>query len=362
MLRKLFAWINKYQRHLSAAAMVTGFTLDNIFFGRIDNLWQTQAVFAVYAAVCFVTIPLLHYLEARAARGAGRPRWHALLPIATQFALGGFWSGFLIFYARSAVVSASWPFLLLLLLIFIGNEYYARYHERVVFTSTLFFFALYSYAIFALPIYTHTMGTPIFLLSGAVAIVIFGLFTVLLRIVGRERFFADIFPIRVGAGVVLVVINLFYFTNILPPLPLSARAAGMYHSVSRVPGAYVATTESESWLVQYLNFAPTEHVVMGDSLYAYSSIFAPTDLSTTIVHRWQWYDQSKKQWETRAAIAYPIEGGRDGGYRGYSAAIMRSAGRWRVSIETADGRIIARLPFTVIFVGESPKETSITLP
>ena len=362
MFRRLFAWINKYERHLSAGAMVAGFTLDNIFFGRIDSPWQTQGIFASYAAVCFITIPLLHYLEARAARGASRPWWRSLLPIATQFALGGFWSGFLIFYARSAVVSASWPFLLLLLVIFIGNEYYARYHERVVFTSILFFFALYSYAIFALPIYTHQIGTPIFLASGLAAVIVFGLFTALLRMIGQERFRADIFPIRFGAVVVLVVVNFFYFTGVLPPLPLAAQSAGVYHSVSRVPGTYVAMTEREPWAVRHLGFTPTEHVVAGDSLYAYSSIFAPTDLTTTIVHRWQWYDPSKNGWVTRAAIAYPIEGGRDGGYRGYSAAIMRTEGDWRVSVETADGRVIARLPLTVVFVEQPPKETKITLP
>ncbi len=342
--------------------MLAGFIADNVFFGRIDSVWQTQAVFAGYAAVCFVSIPLLHYLEARAAQGAGRPRWRALLPIVTQFALGGFWSGFLIFYARSAVISASWPFILLLFGVFIANEYYARYHERVVFTSILFFFALYSYAIFALPIYTHQIGTSIFLLSGVVAIITFGLFTSLLRIVGRERFLADIFPIRVGAAIILLVINIFYFANILPPLPLSARTAGIYHSVSRIPGNYVGMTEHESWPVRYLGLTPTEHVVAGDSLYAYSSIFAPTDLTTTIVHRWQWYSSSEKKWVTRAAIAYPIEGGRDGGYRGYSAALMRNEGAWRVSIETADGRIIARLPFTVVFVAQPPEEAKINLP
>ena len=31
------------------------------------------------------------------------PRWQTFLPVATQFALGGLWSGFLIFYTRSAV-------------------------------------------------------------------------------------------------------------------------------------------------------------------------------------------------------------------------------------------------------------------
>ena len=357
MYQKLFAWVQKYERHLSALAMLAGFVADNVLFSRVD-LWQTQATLAAYALACFIAIPGLHFIEARAARSGSRPRWRVLLPLTTQFALGGFWSAFVIFYGRSAVVSASWPFLLVLLLAFLGNEYFQRYHTRLVFTSVLFFFALYSYAIFAVPIYTGTIGTATFLGSGVVAVGVFALFTILLRILGRERFLADVRRIRAGAFGVFVILNAAYFTNILPPLPLSASSAGVYHSVTRVPGAYLAETETEPWRVRYLGFAPTLHIVQGEELFAYSSVFAPTKLATTIVHRWQRYDPEREVWVTKAVIVYPIVGGRDGGYRGYSTTPIRETGQWRVDVETADGRLIARLPFTAELVSSpSPEET-----
>ncbi len=360
MFRKSLAWIQKYERHLSAGAMITGFIVDNLFFGRVD-LWRTQAVFAVYTAVCFFTIPLLHWIEARAARGVPRPRARALLPIATQFALGGFWSGFFIFYGRSAVLSTSWPFLLLIVALLIGSEYFHHYHDRLVFTTILFFFALYSYAIFAVPIYTGSIGTLTFLESGAVAVVLFSFFTVLLRVLGRERYLADVRHIRIGALLVLIVINVSYFTNILPPLPLSAEAGGIYHAVWRVPGAYLAADEQEPWQVRFLGFPPTLHIALGESLYAYSAVFAPTALTTTIVHRWQWYDPTTGQWITKAVIPYPIVGGRDGGYRGYSTVPVDAAGEWRVNVETADGRLIAYLPFIVKWETSAPALETITL-
>src|SRR3989344_4076678 len=197
MYQKIFLWIQTRERHLSALAMVTGFVVDNIFFDRID-LWETQAVFAFYTAICFITIPLLHRIETRVTRGISAPRWSSILPIATQFVLGGFWSGFVIFYGRSAVFGVSWPFLLFLFLIFLGHEYFSRYHSRLVFTSVLFFFALYSYSIFALPIYVGTISTTIFLISGLVAVGVFTLFTILLRILIRERLQPDVWRIRFG--------------------------------------------------------------------------------------------------------------------------------------------------------------------
>jgi len=360
MYQKIFARVQKYERHLSALAMVAGFVADNLLFERVD-LWQTQSVFAGYTVICFISISLLHWIEARTARGRPRPRWRLLLPIATQFALGGFWSGFVIFYGRSADLGASWPFLIFLFLILLGSEYFSRYHERLVFTIVLFFFALYSYAIFALPIYTGTLGVWTFIGSSIVAVCIFTLFTFLLKILSRERFLADIQHIRLGALGVLIVLNVFYFTNILPPLPLSASAAGVYHSVARVSGEYLAKSESKPWKVRYLGFAPTLHITRGEPIYAYSSVFAPTALTTNIVHRWQWYDPLKKKWITKAIIAYSIFGGRDNGYRGYSTVGMNEIGKWRVDVETIDGRRITRLPFTVAIVATPLPEEAITL-
>lgn len=358
LMRTVFHWLHTHERHISLAAMVAGFVADNLFFERVD-LWQTQALLAGYALACFIAIPALHFLETRTARcGSAAPRMRIVCQVITQFALGGFWSAFVIFYGRSAVFGAAWPFLLFIALIFLGSEYFHQYHARLVFTSVLFFFALYAWAIFEVPIFTKSLGVSTFLVSGAVAVGVFTLFTMLLRLVARDRFKEEVWRIRVGAGIVLVAMNFFYFTNILPPLPLSATAAGVYHSVWRVPGNYLALSETgESWGVRYLGLAPTLHIVSGDLVYAYSAIYAPTDLSTSVTHTWQWYDASTKTWVTKAHVSYPIVGGRVSGYRGYTNMRISVAGQWRVHIETADGR----LPFTVVLVSTTVLQETVTL-
>lgn len=357
MLQKLFAWVQRYERHLSAVAMIAGFIADNLLFERVDLL-QTQILLAAYTATCFVSIPLLHWYETRFPHP---PRWRFVLPLATQFALGGFWSAFVIFYGRSADFGVSWPFLLFLFGVLLANEYFHHYHDRVVFTSVLFFFALYSYAIFEVPLFTGTISPLTFFESGIAAVLAFFVFALLLRLVARERFLSDIWRIRSGAAVVLIVMNVFYFTNILPPLPLAASAAGIYHSVWRVPGNYFGTSEPEPWQVRYLGFAPIIHVVPGYALSAYSSIFAPTALNTEVVHHWQWYDPTAKNWMERATISYGIVGGRADGYRGYSTVAIHDEGQWRVRIETTDNRIIVDLPFTAVFVPVEPVLTTTTL-
>ncbi len=338
--------------------MIAGFAWDNVFLGRID-VSRTQIVLLVYIGVCALAMPLLHFIELRGERTGRRPRWRGVLPIMIQFALGGFWSAFLILYGRAAVISASWPFLLVLFAIFIGNEWLRKYHERLVFTSILFFFALYAYAVFELPIVIGSMGTVIFLASGTLATAAFALFLLLLSLINRPRFRADARRIIGGVAAVLVIINISYFTSVLPPLPLAAKTDGIYHSVSRTSAGYLATWETnEPWAVRYLGLAQTIHLVPGEAVYAYTAVFAPTKLSTTIVHEWQWYDPKKSAWVTRAAISYPIEGGRDEGYRGYSAILPHDTGKWRVNVETMGGLLIARLPFTLAFVQTPPPETT----
>ena len=346
MWRRFFAWISRNERHVSAAAMIAGFIIDNIFFTRIDLL-RTQAVFIAYIVICVYAIAHLHRIEAKADLGVPRPRWRSVLPIATQFSLGGMWSGYLIFYTRSASLGASWPFLILLFTIFVGNEVFKKYHDRLIFTTVLFFFGLYSYAIFALPVVTHTIGTATFLESGAAAILFFGAFLALLRILGNKRFLQGAWPIRIGAAVVLIVINLAYFTNVLPPLPLSLKSGGIYHYVSHDASGYHGTSEEQPWYTA-LGFPEIIHTTTGESVYAYSAVFAPIQLTAIIVHQWQWYDPVKGQWITQAAIAFPIVGGRDGGYKGYSAKANLVGGLWRVNIETSDGLTIGRLSFRIV--------------
>jgi hypothetical protein len=345
----------KYERSLSAAAMVIGIIIDQIFFGSVALL-RTQLVFIAYIVICVVSIAMLHVIERRADNGKPRPRWRPIVPFATQFALGGFWSGFVFFYWRAAAFGVSWPFLLLLIVILLANEILKKYHDRLVFTNVLFFFALYSYAIFALPLATKTLSTATFLASGALALLGFALFQGFLYLLGRARYRKAFRPILFGTIGVYALITIFYFTGTLPPLPLSLKSAGIFHSVVHTPPGYTAIAEQEPWPVRLGLEAPTMHVVAGQSLYAYSAVFAPIALTTTITHEWQWYDPTAKQWVTEARVAYPISGGRLAGYDGYSTVESLAAGKWRVNIETINNLVIGRINFIVVAASTTPAE------
>ena len=69
-----------------------------------------------------------------------------------------------------------------------------------------------------------------------------------------------------------------------------------------------------------------------NTIYFFSSIISPTDVSATIIHAWQKYDEVKKEWVDHSRINYDIFGGREDGYRGYSNITNLSRGKWRVRV------------------------------
>jgi len=339
------AWIPRYERQLSAVGMLAGFVTDNLMFRRID-LPNTQAIFIAYLTVAALSILILHTINAHGDPDKPKPRWQSWLPFASQFALGGLWSGFLIFYTRSAVLFASWPFLLVLAAIFVGNELFKHYHSRLVFTAVLLFFALFSYAIVTVPILTHTIGAFTFLLSGLAAIAGFTVFLWVLAKLGRASFAASRWQIALGSAGVYALINLFWFTGVLPPLPIALARSGVFNTVRHEGDHYIGTAERQTWYNGA--FAPPLlHVGPDQPVYVYSAVFAPVRFAMRVVHKWQHYDPKQRRWSTVASVAYSINGGRDGGYRAYTIKRHPQAGDWRVDIATGDGHLLGRVRFKV---------------
>jgi hypothetical protein len=265
-----------------------------------------------------------------------------------------------VFYSRSAVLTASWPFLAVLAAIFIANEIFKKYHSRLVFTAVLLFFALFSYAIVTLPILSRTIGPVTFVASGLAALLVFALFLKLIAWLGPQQWRSTRWWIALGAFCVYAALNVFYFTGILPPLPIALADSGVYHSVAKTGDVYQAVDEAQSWTTRF-GAAPVMHVAPGQPLYLYSAVFAPIKLSTRIVHRWMRYDARTHKWLTVSRLAFAITGGRDGGYRAYSITHHVAPGDWRVDIDTADGHIIGRVRFRVESVTQPPAPVAKTL-
>jgi len=192
------------------------------------------------------------------------------------------------------------------------------------------------------------MGALIFLLSGFVSLVIMGLllygFARMMPKVAKEK--RRILALSILS--IFLAVNFLYFTNIIPPIPLSLKDAGVYHFVGYdKEGNYSVRSEAKKWY-EFDVGSKKIHLESGAPVYVYSAVFAPTDLNTKILHKWQYYNESKKEWITLSEILFPIVGGRDGGYRGYSFKKSVFPGKWRVDVTTERGQILGRISFKIV--------------
>jgi MFS family permease len=347
-LNSVLAWLKKNERRLSSIVFVLGFVGDLFTFAVLD-LSLANLAFVAYLTLAAVATFLAHTVSSRfdTRDALWRRVISALAPLAAQYAIGSLLSGMLIFYTKSATLSVSWPFLILLAAIFLGNEVFRDYRAHLAFQTVLFFFTLYAYAIFALPLALGRLGPTVFLESTGLSVAAFAAFLGLLAWVGWTRLKTTLWLIIGGSAAVLIILVGSYFTSLIPPIPLTLRDSGIYHDIQHANGDYALLAEAERPWWQF--YEPiTIHHVAGTPLYAFSAVFAPGAFSANIIHEWERYDTVQKKWVHESTIAFPLSGGRAGGYRGYSEITNAPAGQWRVSIKTISGQTIGRINFSVV--------------
>jgi hypothetical protein len=347
ILNTWLAWAAKYERRLGAALFTFGFLTDFLTFGLLP-VEVVNYIFLGYLVVAFsCALGAQVFSNEPSTAPYARRALSVVFPLGVQYAFGGLLSGFLVFYTAHSFILASWPFLLFVALIYIGNEYFRMYKHYFVFQMTLLFFCVYAYAVFALPLLVGALGPFIFLGSTFLAVVLFVAFVALLYHINRTRVKEGLRMLSLFCSCIVLVIVGAYFSGALPPVPLVLVSGGAYHEISRSHESYRALSEAPSpW---YVIGPPVLHIKAGTDVYAFSAVAAPIRFGSVIVHRWERHD-SAEGWVTESKIAFPIRGGREGGYRGYSIKSNPTEGAWRVSVETPTGQAIGRIRFDVVQV------------
>jgi len=343
----------RFEHRISSLFLVAGFIFDAFTLKRVDNLWENVWI-GSYLIIIGFFIVLTHTKEVEGDDERGPSGAHFWYVNILQFAFGGVFSAYLVLYFRSADIVVAWPFIALLALIFIANEFLKKHYVRLSFQISLFFLSIYWFAIFLVPVLLHKIGAVVFILSGVVSLIIIKLFVNVLFYFTKDKFIQSRNLIVSLIAGVIVLVNFLYFTNLIPPIPLSLKDGGIYHMVQKTKdGNYMVTHEEKKWS-DYFKFYTDIHYLSGTPVYAWSAIFSPKNLNLTILHEWQRYISDKDIWQTQRVIQLPVVGGRDGGFRTYSVRSDLNPGKWRVNIKTESGQIIGRLRFNIVPVDAEP--------
>jgi hypothetical protein len=339
--------IAKVKRHWMTLSFVFGFILDNITLNRVDQLFD-NFILAMYVVLAMVALIILYASAAHKIQGKKGDFARKYAPLLVQFAFGGLLSGMLIFYGRSGAWGQTWPFLLVILLAIYGNETIRDRASRLIYNLAILFIGLFSYVVLVVPVFTGWMGPWVFVGCGLLALFIMYQFVqVLYRIV--PNFLAmQTRSIIFTIGFIFFSFNFLYFANIIPPIPLSLKDVGVYHSVVRFEnGDYQLKFEEGRWFEPFKKSDTTFHAVAEDSIFCFAQVFAPTKLKTDIVHVWERKNDETGKWEEHTRLTYNIAGGRGRGFRGYTLINNYTDGKWRCSVETQRGQVLGREVFEI---------------
>jgi hypothetical protein len=352
-------WHEKWQHLASPFFFVGGFLLDILTLGRIDD-WSNILFFSFYITISF----FLFYEEIysfKTKQDTGLPpklpfpQWvvknqkleywfHLYKDEVFHFAQGALLSAFTLFYFKSAELSNSLFFMLLLMVPLIINEFNTVREFGLIIKSVFFNLTLMSFVLVYTPLPFGKVGLSIFTLA-----IVFYLFLIILlmQIFIKSRIERDLihkFWLIPALALAILFFGLRLFKAI-PPVPLSLEKAGIYHNVEKNYPEYKLYHEKKWW--RFWDNGD-EHFIArpGDRPYFFGRIFAPRGFDDKIYVRWSRYHSGS--WHTSDRIPLSITGGRDNGYRGVTYKDNYTPGLWRVSVETSGELEIGRLSFEII--------------
>lgn len=349
MRDKIKKLLHKYQKYIPPVAIFGGFLVDSLTLGRIDKPFG-QILLGSYLILISILIILINLIDAKEAENSFLKKNREIIDLLLLFLFGNVFSGFTLFYFQSAGSLSNWFFVILMFIFLVSTEYFKQHYTRMYLQISIFYFAVFSFLIFLIPVLVKQIGWHIFLISGLISLLIFHLYLLIFQRFLGKKFKEVKKNILKGVLTVFVAVNSLYFLNMIPPVPLSLKTIDVFYKVEKKASNYHVLDQKKGFLDNFSIYEKINYK-RGDTLYLFSSIFAPTRLNTQIIHDWQYRD-SKGRWISTSKVSFPISGGREDGYRGYSFRGNLTEGLWRVDVKTKSGQIIGRKTFKIKFVSE----------
>lgn len=345
---KIKEWYERIEQFNPVVFFFGGFTWDSITLKRIDQIFD-NLILLTYLLLLGLLMIVTTLVENGRLKHPLLLKYRDWYPLGLQFFMGGLFSAYVIFYFQSASFTKTGLFLAVLVGLLVANEFLENKLRNIYLLLAIYFMASFSFFTFFIPVLVKALNIFTFTAGGLIS---------LLLVLGVTRFLhkKQIFATQrhyLAAGLMAVglygIINLLYFTNRIPPVPLSLKSGGIYHHASKSAsdGNFILKFERPEWYQVLRSSDTTFRYAAGDTVSCFTAVFAPTQLTKKIFHHWQQYFPNREQWLTTDRLGFEITGYRDGGYRGITRKQHVSPGKWRVDVETAEGILLGRIGFEV---------------
>ena len=376
-LGRLQAFREQHAKAEIATFFAAGMLFDIFTLGRIDDAFNL-----IQQGVYLVLLVWLMILEERERARIWTPaRWLAkawrFSEDGIHFLLGSLLSSFTLLYLKSSSGLSAFLFMAMLGGLLVANELPHFRSQGPVVRWALLSLCLTSYLALLLPVLIGFLSKWLFVLA---VIVSCAAFAWLMRRLARKKGNGTVAPATgagpasleagieqtspaiaidgaalrrvasAGFGIQAILVGA-YFLGAIPPVPLSLQYIGIYHEVvppsAQAPGATTYELKHERpWWKPWQHGDQTFLARPGDVVYCFARVFAPTGFRDAIYVRWLVKGQGG--WQDAGRARLDISGGRDQGFRAIATKKNYQPGRWRVEVETDDGRDLGVIQFDLI--------------
>tara|TARA_R110000850_G_scaffold277068_1_gene422088 strand:+ start:322 stop:1437 length:1116 start_codon:yes stop_codon:yes gene_type:complete len=339
--------VTRNQKYLPILFFMGGFIFDTLTLGRIDRVYDT-VVLCSHMTLLSITLYLYNLADDGKWKNTFIGRYADYFPLAIQFFFGALSSAFVIYFFRSVSLSKTMFFFILLVLLLFANEFLKKKISNKYLQFSVYFFISFTFFTFMVPTLIKEMNTLIFIISGLASLGC-TLALILFIYTSSPSTRAEISLKKLIGGIlsIYLVINVFYYFNLIPPVPLAMETGLVAHDVQKKDNTYIVTYERDEWYVFWRTHNIDFHRQGDASVYVFTSVFAPTDIKKSIFHRWQWYNPETRSWEITEDIGFEVIGGRGRGFRGYTYKNNLTEGKWKVHIITKEELILGVVDFVV---------------
>lgn len=347
MISSVKTFLFKHKKFGLPLFFAGGFTWDSLTLGNIDG-WYSNLVLFTYLCCLTVTIYIYNRTDDNAWEGTTLGPYVTYAPYAIQFFLGGLCSAYVIFFFQSVSLTKTLVFFLLLVVLLFSNEILRNRISNKYLQFGAYYFVNFTFFTFFIPILVGAMNTFWFIISGLLSLA--STFCLIVFIYGRSPSTRqEIQKLRLGSlslGIYFFI-NICHYFNLIPPVPLSLQDGIVAYNVQKQEGDFKVTYEQAPTHLFWKSFDNTFEHSPGDTVFVYTSIFAPTNLEVEALHHWQWFNQQTESWQTSDSISIDVLGGRRGGFRGYTFKENVLSGHWKVDVITREGLVLGLLKFKI---------------
>lgn len=339
-----------FQRHKKYAPVIFfigGFIWDSLTLGRIDG-WYSNTILFTYLTCLTVCLYIFNLADDGRWNNTFLEPYEQYAPLAIQFFLGGLSSAYVIFFFQSVTFTKAMVFFWILVVLLFSNELLKHRISNKYLQFGAYFFVNFTFFTFFTPVIFETMNTFLFIVSGLASLVLTFLLIgyIYWKSPSTQK---EITGWKVGLLICAIYasINVCYYFNLIPPVPLSLQTGVVAYNVEKQNNHFLVSYEQTAFYDIWETHDNTFNYTTGDTVFVFTSIFAPTDLTKSVQHEWKWYEPETNQWNTTDAITYEVLGGRKGGFRGYTFKENVWPGRWRVDVTTEKGMVLGEIDFII---------------